>query len=283
MAIVNGIEYAVVGLQRSGNHAVIHWLLAQTRGEAYFVSDVRAGENPFATMQEFELYRDGARVLRQTLWTDEDRAAFAAGPHGGELVGRWAPRETLLYNFEEQLPGEVFAPAFQEKLPGWVGPSRRRVRVLVLRDPFNMFASRLRAGERLAGIKDMGRLRRLWVRHARRFREWEAAGARGRVPVNFSRWHVSRDYREAVAERLGLAFTDAGRQDVPEFLGSSFDAYAYDGRAAEMAVNRRWEDARDSEVFASLARDGALMDLAAELFGDVPGVDAALEALRAAA
>jgi hypothetical protein len=276
---INGTEYAVLGLQRSGNHAVIHWLLAQTRGDAHFISDIRAGANPYKTMQEFEHYRDGRRIHQQNLWTDEDRAAFAAGPYGGELTGNWRPRDTVLYNFEDQPPARVAAPEFTERLPGWIGPSRRRIWVMILRDPFNLFASRLHAGRRLTGIKNMDRLRDLWTRYARRFRNWERAGAPDRVAVNFSRWHVSRRYRRALAERLGVAFTDAGRQEVPEFLGSSFDAYAYAGRAAEMRVNRRWESALSSPVFETLTADAEAMALARDLFGDVPGVDEALEAL----
>jgi hypothetical protein len=59
--------------------------------------------------------------------------------------------------------------------------------------------------------------------------------------VSYNEWVTSVEYRREVAAALGLEFDDRGAHKVPAAAGgSSFDGTAYDGRAEEMPVLRRW-------------------------------------------
>ena len=63
-----------------------------------------------------------------------------------ERDGDFSRKDTLLYNYEDCFLGTVASDAFEENHDAWVGPSGRRTDVLILRDPYNLFASRRRAG-----------------------------------------------------------------------------------------------------------------------------------------
>ena len=45
---VNENEIRVVGMSRSGNHAIINWILQGIRGPYCFLNCAEAGHNPFA-------------------------------------------------------------------------------------------------------------------------------------------------------------------------------------------------------------------------------------------
>lgn len=85
-------------------------------------------------------------------------------------------------------------------------------RILLLRDPFNLFASRLRKVRQYIDdpnatfacfdmISDRGL--EMWKRYARAFLESDRY-----VRVDFNEWYRSPTYRQDTSERLGFAFND---------------------------------------------------------------------------
>jgi hypothetical protein len=138
--------------------------------------------------------------------------------------------------------------------------------VLILRDPFNLFASRRRIG---AGKINDHVAMRMWKQHARaslggcdHFRS-----ARRSIVISYNRWRDSSAYRRRIAERLGLEFTDAGFESITSVGGgSSFDGMRLQGRASAMATDRRWRAFADCEYFRRLF-DAEVLELSERIFG----------------
>jgi hypothetical protein len=236
-------EIRIVGLQRSGNHALINWILAQAKGPRLFFNDVTP-EHPL-----------DEKMLGAPACTPESSGEY----------------DMLLYSYEDRLLENVTDSASYPQRPDrYAHAVESRYDILILRDPFNTFASRAfhqvvptRRCTYLSGLTAP----QLWITYAR-----EAAGKtellrHNKVVVNFNRWCRSRPYRQALAQRLGLDFTDNGFDEVTSFGGgSSFDATLYSKRAQAMALEQRWKNSRQNPDYQRLFDDPLILSLATQLF-----------------
>lgn len=250
---VNQLEIRLVGMSRSGNHALVNWILAQAEGRTCFLNCAEPGHNPFESARPMD---DGS------VW----RASYPEFDLEAERRGCLSPKDLLIYSHEDCFLGPLQKAHVSDSHDRWVGTSARQVDVLLLRDPFNLFASRLRSQVSPNGHHTA---LRIWKQHAREFVGERRLLRSDRVLVNYNRWSDDRDYRRDVAAALGLRFSDAGRHEVPKVgAGSSFDGRAFHGRAAEMPVNERWRWLDDTVDVAELF-DAETVDYATRIFGDV--------------
>lgn len=135
--IINGNEFRVIGMSRSGNHAIINWIIQQVKGRYCFLNCVEPKTNPFCT----------SRPLSHdiTYLTNYDEFDLTA-----EQEGLFSVKDYLIYSYEDCFLGMVCGDEFEERHDEFVGCSRRRIDILILRDPFNLFAGMRfdgRAGE----------------------------------------------------------------------------------------------------------------------------------------
>jgi hypothetical protein len=186
-------------------------------------------------------------------------------------------KNLLLHSYEDSWLRHAFSARLEADHDVWLGPSRRRISVIVLRDPFNLFASRRRAGRSMAPHIE----RRMWKQHARVALNQTGQGLRGEVCViRYNDWACDPAYRAAVAHRLGLSFTDAGADRVPATCGgSSFDGMRFDGSAAAMETQDRWRHYINDPGYCALF-DPELIALSAQLFGPPPTEVAQVERLE---
>ena len=211
----------VHGLKRSGNHAVINWLLAQ--GNFRFFNNVV----PVGPILR------GQRALPAP-WSFAD----------------WSTQHPAA-------PGQDRCLSLEDHpldLPLFSDPPQGLQHILILRDPANLFASRIRKGatmEHPAYSREEGPLLRravdLWKSHAREF-----LGATnvlpGYVGVWFDAWFASEEYRRKLSSSLGLSFTDAGFTQVSDRGGgSSFDRTTFDGANRRMQVLTRHAQLDETE------------------------------------
>ena len=190
----NDVEIRVHGLQRSGNHAIMNWIAAQTAGICIVLNDCKPGTNPFDSMQEYCEYSDGSLVSLLYTWNRVER----------ELVCSRIPRQrnVLIYSYEDR---ELLGDRVSES---WIGSSNSRFEVLIVRDPLNFFASRLQTWDKLTGLKEKALVIELWKKYAR-----EALGFTSvldptrTVLVKFGEWKDDAGYRRKVASELGVAFS----------------------------------------------------------------------------
>lgn len=257
---VNRNELRIIGMSRSGNHALIQWILGQLHGRYCFLNCCEGKSNPFATARPMD---DGRRCLTNLQAFDLER----------EQAGEHQPKDWLLFSHEDNYLRNACSRELEREHDRWLGPSQRRVDVLLLRDPFNLFASRLRQDHARIGDKVAVQM---WKQHARQFLDGAKQLRHAPVLVRYNRWVADAAYRRELADALGLEFCDAAIGRVPSCAGgSSFDGLKYDGRAARMDVFGRWRhfvaDARYRRCF-----DSQVLAMSRAIFGAMPEAEAAL-------
>jgi hypothetical protein len=226
-------------MKRSGNHALASWLMPQARW-LYFnnVLPMRPILNGALEIPP------PARIspwLRRQLKRRARREGSSVPAWFAALQARGRP---LLVGLEDHpLEQRVFAPT----------PALSHL--LVVRDPVNMLASRIRKASQIAPNPAyplapgplMDRIVRNWKAHARELLG-ETSLLENKICVSYERWCEASDYRRAISERLGLRFDDSGFSRVSGIGGgSSFDRTRFDGAAAAMRVFERRELLNDAE------------------------------------
>ena len=259
----------VFALRRSGHHAVVNWIRNQLPGRHCFLNDCKIGRNPFASaVRTNSIVRGWAGEHRYVNWERE-------------LRGRHARKGVLLYNYED---GDIRAHAEDvgdARETGWVGDSPRSSTLLVLRDPYNLFASRLKwfhgRGEPPTAER-FEEFRILWKLHAGEFlgiTHWLPDA----VHVRYNDWFRSRAYRDELAGRIGFGNADRGVESIARWgpalakRPATFDGLAYDGRAQEMKVLERWKEYEEDPFFRALFADEELVELSRRVFGEIEGTE----------
>lgn len=269
---VNDVELRVFGLQRSGIHAVVNWIVQQSKGPTVFINDIKSlSGNPFVDADDFH-------------WYAEDAGASSPPDWASERAGDHVAKRYLILGYEDTDLRAV-PRAFDDLLRESVGPSRVTRNVIVIRDPFNLFASRmgfLNTANRHPMDTHRELVLRLWKIHARECLGLTQLLGTGTVVVKYNQWFADPEYRRAIATELGLSFTDRGSSDVPgvdlpptEFprfgCGSSFDNQQFHGRAQEMDVLARWRRFVNDPMYLGLFEDREIVILSHQLFGQVVG------------
>jgi hypothetical protein len=220
--------YFIHGLKRSGNHAIVNWLSAENSFR-FFNNIV-----PMARILTGE--RSMPEPIGLDRWLRSKRRFW--------FFGRVGSNDRLLLSLEDHKLD--FRPILE--LP------ESTQHILILRDPRNLFASRIRKAHvvnNASYAREPGPLfdRAIdrWKEHAREF-----LGDTNHLPnktaIYFNRWFVSQPYRKQICERLGLRFSDKGLSKVTDHGGgSSFDRSAYDNRASEMDVLHRAKNLSEQE------------------------------------
>ncbi|WP_078120181.1 hypothetical protein [Thiosocius teredinicola] len=244
----------VHGMKRSGNHAIVNWLVAQ--GQFVFLNNVI----PIApVLQGIRSIPEPAPFNR---WFFRQ---FGVKNVVSALRARWRLRERdLIVSLEDH--DLNLEPFYAAPVPVQ--------EIVILRDPANLFASRIRKASRTdnpAYAREPGefnnRAVKHWKQHAHAFLNDDAERS-GVIGILYDAWCQSSAYRQGICERLGLTFTDAGLDNVPgDGGGSSFEGTAFDGRGQEMAVTRRAEmlEPQERDFLESILADEEMATLSERL------------------
>ncbi len=268
---VQETELRLVGLSRSGNHAIINWIIRQIDGSYCFLNCTEPKHNPYLSTRP--LNSDG-KTYRTNL-PDFDLEK--------EQQGAFSQKDCLLYNHEDCFLGPFNSSVQKEEREQWTGFSGEKKDILILRDPFNLFASRIKAGLILGHHTEHGTkpispltLKRLYKQHAREYLG-KKKYLKNTVRVNFNFWTTDEAYRRKLAAELDLDFSDTGFQEVSETAGgSSFDGTRLSGKAVKMDLGNRWKKYADRDEFWALF-DEEILELTTEIFGNIPPVKYARE------
>jgi len=262
--LTNASEIRVFGLRRSGNHAIINWIFQNHPGTVCFLNNVltRRHFNPYLAFSQSFVKADGEVI------NYPPQLRFRKV----KLTRRWHlqhPRkDCLIYSYEERPLASVAGDELSQQHDRCLGHSDRVTDVLILRDPFNCFASRLRlSGQLTTGVVD------LWKEYAREFLG-ESQSLNAPVPISYNAWREDTAYRSGLAGQLGWKGSDEGVHEVMNIGGgSSFDSTEFDGQAQSMQTGERWRHFKDDPAFRSVFRDRDLVDLSERVFGHIPGTD----------
>jgi hypothetical protein len=233
------------GLKRSGNHAVINWLL---------------GTNSFA-------FHNNIIPIAKILTGEKDMPAplplksWLARRHALPFWETWKARnKDLLITLEDH---PVDLSPFTDL------PEDAR-NILILRDPYNLFASRIRKASLVDNASyqtepgplfDRAIIR--WKEHAREFLG-DTKVLKNLTTIYFDRWFQSEPYRRAICAGLGLEFSDITLSKVSDHGGgSSFDLSSFDNKASQMNVLNRVASLTEKErqLFSSIENDTEIAEL----------------------
>jgi hypothetical protein len=131
-------------------------------------------------------------------------------------------------------------------------------KLLVIRNPYNCFASRIKASTRYAA--DWLNVD-LWKAHAREYLGRTSHLGPDVWRINFDWWHMNPAYRRAWAMRHVGHFDRDDREGVPEIGQSMFDGRAFDGRASAMDVQCRGSQLHDHPAMKPIFADRELLPL----------------------
>jgi hypothetical protein len=277
----------VIGLQRSGNHAIIGWI------ESLFARPLHLND------LEHDYLADPDRIARIRAMSDRD-CVIVSFEDSGNRIEAGTP-----------LLGHV-RPARAEDFPG----DRVAVRY-ILRDPYNCWASRAKAQDNPDGP---GLTSSPAVEHF--IADWKALARLAQADPDaflcYNAWFRDAAYRRAACARLGGRYSEATLDSVSSVGGgSSFDGYVrptyrdilknagsylsgdFIGRFARdpagylqrfvtprpkgsrLSVEERWRYLLGREDAAPLFADAELAGLSEAIFGFSVGPDGSLRTAAA--
>jgi hypothetical protein len=247
---MNKCELMVVAMRRSGHHAIINWILSNHDGDRCFLNDPKLGTNPFITASK--------------------RNSVFVGGNGGK-----DDCEALIYNYEDCNLKKFLNKELENNHDLWLGSSKVFNSVLVLRDPFNLMASKLRwfrGNKWKPSLKDLKNTPVLWKQYAKEFLG-ETNFLKNKICINYNEWFSSLLYKKDLAKKLDLCSIEKGVDEVakwgPNTWGDSFDNIQYEGKASKMEVLKRWACFKNDKEYIDLVNDKELLFLSKRIFGDI--------------
>ncbi|MDJ0556303.1 MAG: hypothetical protein QNJ68_18070 [Microcoleaceae cyanobacterium MO_207.B10] len=162
---------------------------------------------------------------------------------------------------------------------------------LIIRDPFNLFASRLNHRLKLEQNNlDLGKatygnnflsvrspnqtVADLWINYAKEYLGETNYLKHNKICINYNQWFVDIEYRRNIAEKLQMEFSDVGINKVAgQGSGSSFEGKEFDGKATSMDVLNRWQKFADDPKYRGLFSNPEICEYSERIFGHIPGTE----------
>ena len=144
---------------------------------------------------------------------------------------------------------------------------------MIIRDPFNWLASRLKKNYLTVRNKNLTPIN-LWISYAKEYLGESQILKNNKTCINYNQWFEDRDYRQQIAAQLGLEFSDRGINKVHGCGGgSSFDGREFDKKATEMDVLNRWRLFAEDPRYRKLLDNEELLEYSERIFGHIPGTE----------
>ena len=253
--------------RRSGHHAIINWIRYQLPGRHCFLNDCKPGKNPFER---------GNCTRKKSIvhsWCGDHKFI----DWEKELAGKNSKKGTIIHNYEDYDFSDFQENILIERESLWFGDSHRTTAILILRDPFNLLASKLRWAYGQTNAPTLMSLAvdcHTWKVYAKEFLG-DTRHVNNLICISYNEWFVSKSYRDDIAKHIGFINQDIGLSEVAKFgpttCEDSFDKLNFDGQAEKMDVLARWKQYENNLFFKSLFEDRELWDLSGRIFGDIPG------------
>lgn len=220
----------VFALRRSGHHAVIAWIEDCYRDSGAIPAHVNEDEHNGHVLDESD---PTWRVY------DADKIISIANSIDKNF-------KVLIVNYEDLAYSEKYhINAYND--PAWQEVSFKRCDTIIIRDWYNLVASRLKriSDDRKSGSYSLfetinwNSLAEMWIEQANLLANQHDPDLKC---INFNRWRTDKSYRELLAASFGLVNAPISNK-VPNYGGgSSFDGTKYDGKANKMNLSKRWSE-----------------------------------------
>jgi hypothetical protein len=212
----------VFGMRRSGNHAIIDWIMRNAPEGAsggLFYNNCKFGKNPMRHYGSMDVYGAARDLLDHRDKRDVNHVAEAGD----------APM--VVVSYEDRMPQPAGQP---QKASHGVQDDDFTHQVIIYRSFLNWSASLLAKIKKNEGFGATDRLRIITLAFATYAQGLDlVAQGKGVVPICYGDWMTSEDYRAGILRKLGLPQHDLSRGKVQRYGGgSSFQRKA--GSAAEL-------------------------------------------------
>jgi hypothetical protein len=248
-------EIRLVAMRRSGSHALLNWLASLFEGRVCFLNDVS---------RKPTLRQDQACEVLPCL-------------AGGRGVPLNRSKSLLIYNYEDADLSQLKDHAIPQE---WRGHPQHSHTILLLRDPWNLYASRVALRQRMPdnpfthelAPHDLGQqaiLRNLWVQHAMEFTEASSLLGPDLIRVRYDRWLLEPDYRMEICTAVGGTYTEEALDQVPEYgFGSSFPPRpGSEAGPDRAALLERWKPFAGEALYEAFAGDPEVITWGRRIFG----------------
>ncbi len=268
--ITNFLELRVCGLMRSGNHAIIEWIMQQHAGHAVcFLNNILHGDH--------DPYKNFRQIVIQNISETIEVEAL-----------RNLEKRLLIYSYEDRAELEienadffhsVFQPSFEAKRSHYLKESEHFFNIFIIRDPFNCLASRIkliRTRGSLGGTSDLRLIVHDWEMLARVAIQLITHPRDNNIVISYNRWVTDIDYRKQLSVRLFGAFCDSSMDRMSTFGGgSSFLPSNSQNEplvsTADLKVFDRWQLFKSDPDFLQAIADPTILELSEKIFGELPG------------
>ncbi|MEL6220383.1 MAG: hypothetical protein AAFR79_18290 [Pseudomonadota bacterium] len=233
--VVNTFELRVLGMRRAGNHAVVNWLMRsraanRPTGRQLHLNNVSPGANAFRTRAQY--------------WAPAPPPAEPAA-YFTEVRRRrrrdFDPLDLLVLSYEDFSIDAFLKPVN----PAYHGRSAAIRPIVILRDPYNLLASRMKSDKRQT--RD-GRSEIALFNDNFRVLDEPRGGV---IPVIYNHWLTSVDYRQELLHRIFDGEAIDRMDTKPSFQGGGS---SFTGRSQVLASQdliSRWRRLENDPSFMS--------------------------------
>ncbi len=286
MKFTNRNEVRVLGIRRSGNHGIISWMIDNHPGIVVHLNDIlfEKGQDPYhslrnrITVKGLPYWRCHQEFTKRTLVslikyfvnTPERFALQRIDKSVNIEYIRRARKDCFIYSYEDIGAKDSRLELFDQKYQDYLGESQKRVEVLILRDPFNLFASLLQSDMIERTNEDRKKYVELYKSYGREFLSQHENRIPEKIYINYNKWCISREYRIDIAHKLGFETNgDAYKKVGSMGKGSSFDKLSLQGNATLMKVTERWKKYENDSFYQEIFKDEELLDISHKIYGNI--------------
>ncbi|MBB3995037.1 hypothetical protein GGR95_002687 [Sulfitobacter undariae] len=200
----------VFGMRRSGNHAIIDWLMRNAPEAAtggVFFNNCKFGKNPQRAFGSMDVYGTDYAVLPHQSMTTGERVAQAGGT------------PMAIVSYEDRMPQPDGQP---QKASADMSAADFNHQVIIYRSFLNWSASMVAKLKRNEGYGATDRVRILSVALDTYKQGLDrVAKAKGAIAICYDDWMTSEVYRGGILQQLGLPQRDLSRGKMQRYGGGS--------------------------------------------------------------
>lgn len=240
--------FLIFGVKRTGNHAIINWLIPQIGDVVRFFNDQHYF---FVDSTKFDEHHMAEHVLQLgvgRIFINNEKKR-----HNEVYLEEYSNVDNII-SFEGLKFGEMFPRKDQ-----WINDFNVAVKrfsrkleisddityIIILRNPWNFVASQIKWREMRPEYDRYNIDIDVWEEFYGLYLEKNQPNAHF---IIYDKWFIDINYRKKISKELGIKFNDINLNKVATTGGgSTFDKMEFDGKAQEMNVLFRYKQMMDNK------------------------------------
>jgi hypothetical protein len=256
-------NYLIFGVKRTGNHAIISWLIPQIGETVRFFNDQKYAElNLSRVNDEHYLVEHILQLYRTKLFVNYvSKRSFEVFSNNYLDVDNIISFEGIKLNRMLDIESQWLQDLNRgvKRINPKQNISGDNKYIIILRNPWNIVASQIKKISDMGGMNnmDINRDTDVWIEFYKHYIEKTKPNTHY---IIFDKWFIDIEYRKKISTDLGIEFSDINLNHVSGIGGgSSFDKVNFNGNAQKMNVLKRYEEmASDKKMLNFLKTEKAI-------------------------